>query len=289
MASLSSGSSIRQDVRKQPPEKSIRTELTHYLSTTGKHGRGRDGCLWVGLATEKVVASVFPKSEWKTKTCAKLCHLVAHFDPQAGDLIRGEGAETLFMHQYVDSLTFRTTVTFGQKKIGVFWVGKLPNGHMPGEYERRANLFKAICGTRGFLWREACHPELPIEKIVQERDSYQGLLNLPSNCPGYTATFFEHLAMGGIVLQYRTGTPWPEGLEPGRHFLEYDPNRPEELVEMMNEILEDPKKFSEMARDGRQACLKSHTLTHRIQAIFGRLQEFGLPDWLESALRKIEA
>lgn len=264
-------------------------ELTGFLRSTGRHGRGRDDGLWVGVSTEKVIGSVFPESEEKTKACAGLCHLMAHFDPLAADLIRGEGADALFVHQYADSLTFRPWHPFAKKQAGVLWVGKLPAGQTPGEYDRRARLFEAVRGRRGFFWRQACHPDLPIQKIVRERDFYQGLLNLPSNCPGYTATFFEHLAMGAVVLQYRTGTPWPEGLAPGRHFLEYDPDRPEELVARLEEVLKDPGQFSRMASEGQQACLARHTLQHRLQAIFRRLHTLQPAPWLESLVEKLES
>jgi glycosyltransferase involved in cell wall biosynthesis len=193
---------------------------------------------------------------------------MAHFDPAAGNLFREEGAEAIFMHQYVDALTFNSETPFDRKAGGVLWVGKLPDGHTPKEYESRRRCFEAIRRLKGFSWREACRPDLSIRKIVRERDSYQALLNLPSNCPGYTSTFFEHLAMGAVVLQYRTGTPLPEGLEPGKHFLEYDPDRPEELVSLIRKVADNPSVYHEMAQQARRECLARHTLAFRLESLF---------------------
>jgi hypothetical protein len=264
-------------------------ELTEHLLQVGGHGRGKDERVWLGLSTEAVVNSPFPDSEKKTRDCAKLCHLVAHFDLLADQLIRQEGAEALFQHQYVDHLTFRSRVSYQNKKAKFFWSGKLPWGNVPGEYSRRKQIFQRMCGHVGWEWREAGKPDLPVEKIVRELDSYQGLINLPSNCPGYTAGFFERMAMGAVVLQYRSETPLPEGLEPGRHFIDYDPDRPEELVARLEEVLKDPGQFSRMASEGQRACLARHTLQHRLQAIFRRLHKLQPTPWLESLVEKLES
>jgi len=256
-------------------------DLSGHLRQTNRYGRGRDERIWLGLSTERIVGSPFPASEEKTRWAAGLCHLVAHFDPFGGDLIRQEGAVPLFIHQYVDGLTFRSRKKFEEKIPKVFWVGKLPSGKTVGEYDRRARLWEAVRGLQGFSWREACRPDLSIAKVVLERDGYQALLNLPSNCPGYTATFFEHLAMGAVVLQYQTGTPLPQGLQTGRHFLEYDPEQPGRLTDLVAGVSADPSRFRAMALEGREVCLNTHTLRHRVseigEALFRRLGTDGFP------------
>jgi hypothetical protein len=241
------------------------SDLTKYLLGQGGFGQGRDERVWLGIATERVMGSPFPKSQEKTRACAQLCHLVAHFDPAAGRLIQSEGAEPVFMHQYVDAFTFQSKTPFRKKRQGVFWVGKLPEENIPKEYDSRVRCFEAVRQQEGFSWRRACRPDLSINKIVRERDSYKALLNLPSNCPGYTATFFEHLAMGAVVLQYRTPFPHPEGLQPGKHFLEYDSGRPAELLSLIQEVAGDPDRYETMAAEARKACLQRHTLAHRME------------------------
>lgn len=248
--------------------------LISYLHQSGKYGKGRDSCAWIGVSTERVVGSPFPSSEEKTRACARLCHLMAHFDPVAGKVIQSEGAEPVFMHQYVDAITFKSRTPFAKKKRGVFWVGKLPEGNIQKEYDSRKRCFEAIRQLDGFSWRRACRPDLSMAKIVKERDSYQALLNLPSNCPGYTATFFEHLAMGAVVLQYYTQSAHPEGLVPGKHFLEYDPDRPEELVSLIQRVAGDPNRYESMAVEGRKACLCGHTLSHRLKALLEKARIF---------------
>ena len=80
--------------------------LISILNASGKFGRGRDDRMWLGISTESVVGSPFPQSEEKTRACARLCHLVAHFDPGAGKLIRRGGAEPYFCHQYASTNLF---------------------------------------------------------------------------------------------------------------------------------------------------------------------------------------
>lgn len=244
-------------------------DLTHHLCEEKCFGRGRDGSIWVGLATEKVVGSIFPRSEEKTRLCARLCHLVAHFDPAAAGVISSEGAIPLFRHQYVDTETFQPRHRFEQKKKGIFWAGKLRVGDFAEAYRDRGTLFEGIKDLPGFSWREATNPEKGIRHIVSEKDAYQGLLNLPSNCPGFTSNFFENLAMGACVLQHDVSSPHPEGLEPGVHYLAYNKNQPEDLRALSTKFMSEPDRFQKMAELGQGACRRRHTLSVRAAEIFG--------------------
>ena len=244
-------------------------DLTHHLCEEKCFGRGRDGSIWVGLATEKVIGSIFPRSEEKTRLCARLCHLVAHFDSLAADLIASEGAEPMFCHQYVDAETFHNWRCYDEKKKGIFWSGKLRVGNFTEAYRDRVALFERIKGLPHFSWREAANPEKGIRHIVSEKDGYQGLLNLPSNCPGFTSNFFENLAMGACVLQHAVSGPQPEGLEPGVHYLTYDNNQPESLRELSSRFMSEPSRFQKMAVLGQEVCRRRHTLSVRAAEIFG--------------------
>lgn len=244
-------------------------DLTRHLCGEKRFGRGRDGSVWVGLATEKVVGSVFPRSEEKTRLCARLCHLVAHFDPMAAGVISSEGAIPLFCHQYADTETFQPRHRFEKKKKAIFWAGKLRVGDFAEAYRDRLALFERIKDLPGFSWREATNPEKGIRHIVSEKDAYQGLLNLPSNCPGFTSNFFENLAMGACVLQHDVSGPHPEGLEPGVHYLAYDKSQPEALRELSTRFMSEPDRFQKMVELGQEACRRRHTLSVRAAEIFG--------------------
>ena len=242
-------------------------DLTSRLCDQGSFGRGKDGSIWVGLATEKVVGSVFPRSEEKTRLCARLCHLVAHFDPMAAGVISSEGAIPLFCHQYADTETFQPRRRYEQKNEGIFWAGKLKVGDFSEAYRDRVALFEGIKDLPGFSWREATNPEKRINHIVSEKDAYQGLLNLPSNCPGFTSNFFENLAMGACVLQHDVFGPHPEGLEPGVHYLAYNKSQPESLRELTATFMAEPGRFQKMAELGREICVTHHSLAARLAEI----------------------
>jgi len=272
-------------------------DLTSHLCDQGRFGRGKDESIWVGLATEKVIGSIFPRSEEKTRLCARLCHLVAHFDSLAAGLITSEGAEPMFCHQYVDAETFHNRRCYGAKQKGIFWSGKLRVGNFTEAYRDRLALFEGIKDLPGFSWREAANPERGIAHVVGEKDAYQGLLNLPSNCPGYTANFFENLAMDACVLQHDVSGPQPEGLEPGVHYLLYKKNQPESLRELSARFMAEPGRFQKTAELGREACLRSHTLQVRLREIFQKLMQISgsagvaapSKDLLHSMVKKIAA
>ena len=225
--------------------------------------------VWISISTERVEGSPFPGSREKTELGASVCQFTAHFDRAAESIIRKAGSIPIFIHQYVDHHTFRSRTPFPQKKLGLFWTGKLSSGHTAGEYDTRTRLFEAIKHLPGFSWREAYKPSLSIQKTVAERDQYQGLLHLPSNCPGYTSTFFENLAMGGCVLQYDAGSDYKlPDLKAGEHYLSYDAQRPESLMEAAETFLKNPAAFQKMAEEGQRLCLQNHTIEQRLQEIF---------------------
>ena len=229
----------------------------------------RSEALWVGISTERVEGSPFPRSREKTELGASLCQFTAFFDRSAEPIIRKAGSVPIFIHQYVDHHTFRSRTPFPKKTPGLFWTGKLPSGHTAGEYDTRTRLFEAVKNLPGFSWREAYKPSLSIQKTVGERDQYQGLLHLPSNCPGYPSTFFENLAMGGCVLQYDAGPEYAlPDLRAGEHYLSYDAQRPGSLMEVAGTFLKNPAAFQKMAEEGQRLCLQNHTIEQRLLEIF---------------------
>jgi hypothetical protein len=246
--------------------------LEPLFSTLGdpanRFSKNSDG-LWIGVSTERVENSPFPRSVEKTRQAASFCQFTAFFDRSAEPVIRSAGSMPFFIHQYVDHHTFRSEQPYPAKKPQVFWTGKLPAGHTQGEYGVRTRLFESVRDRPGFAWREAYKPDLSIQQAVRERDGFQGLLHLPSNCPGYTSTFFENLAMGGCVIQYDAGPEYAlADLKAGEHYLSYDANRPETLLEAVETFLRDPGTFQKMAEEGRRLCLKNHTIQQRLFEIF---------------------
>ena len=239
--------------------------------------------VWISISTERVEGSPFPGSREKTELGASVCQFTAHFDRSAETIIRKAGSVPIFINQYVDHHTFRSRTPFPRKKLSLFWTGKLPSGHIAGEYDTRTRLFEAVRHLPGFSWREAYKPSLSIQKTVAERDQYQGLLHLPSNCPGYTSTFFENLAMGGCVLQYDAGSDYKlPDLRAGEHYLSYDAQRPESLVEAAGTFLKNPAAFQKMAEEGQRLCLQNHTIEQRLLEIFqvvaSHLGKNGIPE-----------
>ena len=230
---------------------------------------GSAEAVWISISTERVEGSPFPGSREKTELGASLCQFTAFFDRSAEPIIRKAGSVPIFIHQYVDHHTFRSRTPFPKKTPGLFWTGKLSSGHTAGEYDTRTRLFEAVRHLPGFSWREAYKPSLSIQKTVAERGQYQGLLHLPSNCPGYTSTFFENLAMGGCVLQYDAGSDYKlPDLRAGEHYLSYDARRPETLLEAAETFLKNPAAFQKMAEEGRRLCLQNHTIEQRLLEIF---------------------
>jgi hypothetical protein len=196
---------------------------------------------------------------------------VAHFDPVADGLIRGEGAEPFFCHQYASTDLFQPRQKWEKKQNAVFWSGKLSVGNFMDAYPQRKALFQAFQEVPGAAWRDAAQKNENLDVVFREKDSYKGLLNLPSNCPGYTANFFENLAMGGCALQHRMASPMPLGLAEGETHLAYDPDSPDSLKEVCGRFLQAPDDFQKIARQGRAVCLQHHTLRHRALEIFQAL------------------
>ena len=247
-------------------------DFVSYLKESQTFGRNRDERIWTALATESVAESPFPGSQKKTETCSQLCHMVAHFDPSAEKIIRLAGSESFFCHQYASTQKFFSRKPFAQKKDSIFWSGKLTVANLKSPYECRRSLFSAISPVKGFIWRDAARAEKKISEIVKEKDSYKSIVNLPSNCPGYTANFFEILAMGACCIQHRMEVPNPVGLAEGETHLGYDAMRSETLVETCQRFLENPSSYLKIAQQGQKVCVKHHSLSVRAIQIFTALK-----------------
>ena len=248
------------------------SSLVKYLQQNGAYGRSRDDRIWLGIATERVIGSPFPDSEEKTRDCARLSQMVAHFDPRAEALIQAEGAKSYFCHQYASTDLFIPRKAWANKENMIFWSGKLSVGEHQGAYRLRRNLFNEIQNLPGFGWRDAALEDRNLAFAVSEKDMYKGLINLPSNCPGYTANFFENLAMGGCCLQHRMDFPVPMGLVEEETHLGYDAENPETLRECCERFLREPDRFRAMAKNGQAICLQHHSLRQRAVEIFTVLQ-----------------
>lgn len=249
------------------------SDLTDYLIGQGGYGRGRDERIWLGMATERVVGSPFPRSEEKTRACAQLCHQVTHFDPSAGEVIKAAGARPHFCHQYASTDLFVSPQPWSGKKNAILWTGKLTVAGHEEAYGLRRQFFGSIQNLPGFIWRDAAQENREMNEVISEKDGYKGLINLPSNCPGYTANFFENLAMGACCFQHHVEGPMPLGLAEGETHLKYDIDQPGSLRELCERFLREPEQFRALAERGRVACLRHHSLRQRAGEIFNELQK----------------
>jgi len=247
------------------------SDLIYYLNDSKNYGKNFDKNLWLALSTERVINSSFLDSEKKTRSAALLCHMVAHFDPSAGEVISSMQAVPFFCHQYADTSTFVPRLPYQKKENKVHWAGKLSVGGNPGVYLERKYLFESIKDHPQVTCRVSTQKDLAIREIVKEKDHFKGLINLPSNCPGFTSNFFENLAMGGRVFQHEVSGPWPEGLVKDIHYASYDAKNPESLLAKIDEFCKEPDRFERVAKMGQQYCLENHTLKHRFIEIVDEL------------------
>ena len=269
------------------------SDLIYYLNNSNKYGKKNDGNLWFTLATEKIVNSSFPDSVEKTRSAAFLCHMVAHFDPLAGEVISAMQAVPFFCHQYADTSTFISRKPYQNKENKVLWAGKLSVGGNSGVYLERKRLFESIKDHPQVTWRVSTQIELAIREIIKEKDHFKGFINLPSNCPGFTSNFFEGLAMGGRVFQHEVSGPLPKGLVKDIHYASYEATNPESLLEKIDEFCKEPERFERVAKMGQQYCLENHTLKHRLIEIVDELIRncdihFSISNTIKNELKKTE-
>lgn len=232
---------------------------------------------------ERILGSPYPESLLKTASALSTFDAFTYSDEGSGALFEGQAKPHLWWSQYVDPFTFRSTVGFPEKEPLAFFRGQLAAQGGEEAYRERARVIQAVKGRAGFVLEEAYHPFLAIQEAVAKKDRYAVCLHAPSNCPGMVSAFYEGAALGCLVLQYRLPDSLPKSralFQAGRHFIEYDAGKPDELPALVAGILRNIGDYAQIARHGQEETLSKHTIPHRLK----ELEKFVQTNW--SRLRK---
>lgn len=227
---------------------------------------------------ERILGSPYPDSLLKTASALATFDAFTYSDEGSAALFEGQTKPHLWWSQYVDPVTFRSTVPFRKKEPMVFFRGQLDPAGQREVYRERFRVIDSVRGKPGFLLEEAYKPLLPVQEAVSRKDRYAICLHAPSNCPGMVSSFYEGAALGCLVLQYRLPASLPRSralFEAGKHFVEYDATHPEMLPALVRGILSNLGEYEPIARQGQEETLSKHTIPHRL----GELERFVSSHW----------
>jgi len=223
----------------------------------------------VAFCYESVLDSNFPDSRKKSDSATQTFTHLIHCDEKDADFYKGK-IPAIWLPQCVDETLFKPAPANAPRIPKVFFRGKT-NAHL--HYDSRRALLEKLKPDPAFHFAETLMTD---EQYAKACSDYALALNLPNNFGGYNVRAFETLASGCLLFQNRIpNRPRNEALFSPDECILYDPAQPDALIEKVHDAIARPEKYEHIARNGRAACLKSHTITHRIEQILEFV--FGTP------------
>lgn len=145
-----------------------------------------------------------------------------------------------------------------EKKIGISFIG-----HVDDQRKKRKNLLaflqkhhqvNVFCG----ISPEEAQDIFARSKITLNENLFSGL----------TLRIFQGLASGSLVLTEKNTSELSAFFQDGRHLVCYSP---ENVLEIIEDILAFPEKYQAIAQAGQKECLARHTSRHRAGELLARL------------------
>ena len=213
----------------------------------------------VAFCYESILDSRFPNSLLKTTSAIEACTHIAYCDENDAAFFENK-IPAIWLPQCVDETRFAPGPE--PRAPRVFFRGKTD---LALHYDTRNALVQKLKTDPAFHFVDT---EITDEQYAQSYSQRALALNLPGNFFGYNVRTFEALAAGCLLFQDRVpNRPRNEALFTANEILLYDPAQPDALIALVHDAIAHPEKYAPIARAGRDACLKSHTIPRRIEQI----------------------
>ena len=183
----------------------------------------------------------------------------------------------IFLPFAIDSQFFKITKAFDTRLNRAVFRGNVAPYFTEETYSDRRRFLEALSQFQNvdlfqFNLTSLATPVDELQRYVDELNSYQLLLNLPSMSPTLTARPFEIMACGGVLLQNKIiGEQSNKLFKDWEHIVYYDPVNPDDLINKIKYLVENPDVAQKIAAQGHKLCHVQHTLSNRIASILDLL------------------
>ena len=204
--------------------------------------------------------------------------LICHHEPDVEFLKkRNISLPITFLPFAIDTQYFKIKSTFDVRLNRAVFRGKITPYFTEETYSDRRRFLEALSQCQNvdlfqFHDNTLASPVDEVQRYVDELNSYQLLLNLPSMSPTFTSRPFEIMACGGVLLQNKIiGEQSNKLFKDWEHIVYYDPVNPDDLINKIKYLVENPDVARRIAAQGHKLCHVQHTLSNRIASILDLL------------------
>ena len=182
-----------------------------------------------------------------------------------------------FLPKAIDPEHSKIMVPFEQRFNRAVFRGNIAQFFTEKTYSERRKLIEALSHCEevdlfDFHFNLMQNPLEGVQKYSNELNAYRLNLNLPSMSATLTHRPFEIMACGGVLLQNKIiGEQSNKFFKDWEHLVYYDPQNPDDLMDKIKYLLENPDIAQKIAAQGHKLCHVQHTISNRIASILDLL------------------
>ncbi|MFA6596666.1 MAG: glycosyltransferase, partial [Ignavibacteriaceae bacterium] len=194
------------------------------------------------------------------------------------ELFSKYGKPILWQPFAIDEQLFPQPKKYAERISKSFFKGKTTPFYYEGTYSQRRKLIDTLKNFNKTEIFDSYEEEIGTTKeralnFISTMNNYQIVLGLPSLSPTMVVRPFEAMASGAVFFQNKIlGEKSNKLFTDGVDIINYDADKPEELLSSIETILNDPESSEQIAEAGYQKVLNNHTIKHRMNEMLGWIE-----------------
>ncbi len=196
-------------------------------------------------------------------------------------LYQQQGVPVLWQPFAVDETIWAPATDFDKRVPRAFFKGKAPAFYQDENcYRSRRRLIEFLKKHASLVDVVDRYDEAGgtvqerYTRFLREMERYQIALGLPSLSPTMVIRPFEAMLAGCVFFQNRIeGQRSQQLFKDNEQIIYYDEDKPEQLVQKIQEIIANPELGRRIAENGRQEILARHTVQHRVAELLPWVQK----------------
>lgn len=194
------------------------------------------------------------------------------------ELFSKYGKPVLWQPFAIDEQLFPQPKKYSERIPKSFFKGKTTPFYHEGTYSQRRKLIDTLKSSNKTEIFDTYEEEKGTTReralnFISTMNNYQIVLGLPSLSPTMVVRPFEAMASGAVFFQNKIfGERSNKLFTDGVDIINYDEDKPEELLSSIESILNNPESSEQIAEAGYQKVLNNHTIKHRMNEMLGWIE-----------------
>jgi glycosyltransferase involved in cell wall biosynthesis len=212
--------------------------------------------------------------------------IICNHEPDVSWLLnRGIKTPTVFSPFAIDPQYYNCKIPFAQRKNRAVFRGNATPHFNNKTYYQRSQLMDRLklnhhIDLYPLVTDLLSKPLEAVQSYVDELNTYKLGLNLPSLSPTLTSRPYEIMGCGTLLLQNNViGDKSNKLFRDWEHLVYYNPENPDDLIEKIEYLIENPDLAEKIADRGYHLCQEKHTIECRVKELI---------EWADSGFKVSE-